>query len=73
MVSFEPPFFFFFFLNGYQVSGPSTVNNWSFAINQYFDQMGVSNEFEKVYSPRIYLVGIVLGIVTIVQKYRNWH
>ena len=70
MVSFEPPFFFFF---GYQVSDPSTVNNWSFAINQYFDQMSVSNEFEKVHLPRIYLAGIVLGIVTIVQNYCSWH
>ena len=52
MVFFEPPTFY-----GYQVSDPRTVNNWLFATDQYFDQIGVSDEFKKVLSAGIYITG----------------
>jgi hypothetical protein len=52
MVFFEPPTFY-----GYQVSDPRIVNNWLFATDRFFDQIGVSDEFKKVLSAGIYITG----------------
>ena len=55
MVTCEPPTFY-----GYQVLDTWTVENWLFAMDRYFDYMGVSNEFEKVHWARTYLAGKAL-------------
>jgi hypothetical protein len=59
MVTYEPPTFY-----GYQVSDTWIVDDWLFAMDQYFDHMGVSNEFEKVDQARTYLACTAL---------EDWH
>ncbi len=51
-----------------------TVDNWLFVMDQYFDHMGVSNEFEKVHWARIYLAGRALEDWHYsVDLHRSWH
>ena len=69
MAIFEPPTFY-----GYQQPDPWTVNNWLFEMDQYFGQMGVSNEIEKVHLAKIYLAGRALEDWHYCPDlHRSWH
>ena len=69
MVTCEPSTFY-----GYQVPDTWIVDNWLFAMDRYFDHMGMSNEFEKVQWARFYRAGRALeDWYYCVALHRSWH